>query len=216
MRIPMSAALVLATAVPATAQNVCETFREAPPVGSWVEYDFQGQGQAGRSRMAVVGTESRDGRSLTWYEMSFDAGGQSMIVKMLADGGFYHAMAEKTIEEMVIKVGSQPAMKFSGAMMDRVRSQMNVGSDPASQFGQGCEDAERVGAESITVPAGTFDAVHYRLSTGPKPGDAWIVEGMPFGMIKWTGSGGESVVLVGTGTDAEPQITETPMEMPGG
>lgn len=216
MRIPMTAALLVATAVPAAAQNVCQSFREAPPQGSWVEYDFQGQGQTGRSRMAVVGSEQRDGRTLTWYEMSMNAGGQDMIVKMLADGGFYYAMAEKKIEEIVIKGSGQPAMKFSGPMMERVRGQMNMGSDPASQFGQGCEDAERVGVESITVPAGTFDAVHYRLATGKNPGDAWIVEGMPFGLIQWTGSGGERVVMVGKGTDAQTQITETPMEMPGG
>ena len=79
-----------------------------------------------------------------------------------------------------------------------------------------CEDAERVGVESITVTAGTFEAVHFRLTSGGSPGDAWIVEGMPFGMIKWTGSGGEAAELVAQGDDAVSQITETPMEMPGG
>ncbi len=214
MRILMSAALAAAVASPIAAQNACEAFLEAPAVGSWVEYDFQAQGQAGRSRIAVVGTETRGGRELTWYEMSFDAGGNSAIMKMLAEGGFYHAMAEKKIVEMVVKAAGQPAMKFSGAMMERIQSQMS--SDPASDFGKGCEDAERVGSESITVPAGTFDAVHYRLTSGGSPGDAWIVEGMPFGMIKWSGSGGEFVELVDRGDDAVTQITETPMAMPGG
>ena len=183
-------------------------------MGAWVEYDFQGQGQAGRSRIAVVGTETRNGEELTWYEMSFDAGGQSGVVKMLGEGGFYRAMAEKNIVEMVVKAAGQPAMKFSGAMIERMQSQMN--SDPAAEFGKGCESAERVGVESITVPAGTFDAVHYRLTSGQKPGDAWIVEGLPFGMIKWTGSGDEGVELVDRGDDAVTQITETPMEIPGG
>lgn len=216
MRILIGAILAAGMATPLVAQNACEAFLEAPAVGSWVEYDFQGNGQAGRSRMAVVGSETRSGRKLTWYEMSFDAGGQSGIIKMLGEGGFYHAMSEKKIEEMVVKGAGQPAMKFSGAMMERIRSQMNVGSDPASQFGQGCEDAERVGVESVTVPAGTFDAVRFRLTSGKNPGDAWIVEGMPFGMIKWTGSDGEAVELVGRGDDAVSEITETPMEMPGG
>ena len=218
MRILMSTVLAVALATPVAAQNACEAFREAPAVGSWVEYGFQGQGQGqvGRSRMAVVGVETRGGRQLTWYEMSMNSGGQDIIAKMLAEGGFYQAMAEKKIEEIIIKMGSQPAMVFSGTMMERVRSQMNVGSDPASQFGQGCEDAERLGVESITVPAGTFDAIHYRLSAGPNPGDAWIVEGLPFGMIRWTGSEGEAAELVDRGDDAVTQITETPMEMPGG
>ncbi len=214
MRILMSAALAAAVASPIAAQNACEAFLEAPAVGSWVEYDFQAQGQAGRSRIAVVGTETRGGRELTWYEMSFDAGGQSGIMKMLAEGGFYQAMSDKKIEEMIVKAGGQPAMKFSGAMVERMLGQMN--SNPTSEFGKACEDAERVGSESVTVPAGTFDAVHYRLTSGESPGDAWIVEGMPFGMIKWTGSGGESVELVDRGDDAVSQLTETPMEIPGG
>ncbi|MEE8268148.1 MAG: hypothetical protein V3R97_04475, partial [Gemmatimonadales bacterium] len=108
----------------------------------------------------------------------------------------------------------QPAMKFSGAMMERIQSQMS--SDPTSEFSKSCEDAERVGVESITVPAGTFEAVHYRLAGDGRSGDAWIVEGRPFGMIKWTGSGGDAAELVARGDDAVSQITETPMEMPGG
>jgi hypothetical protein len=217
MRVPVAILTLLGVvAAPVSAQNVCEAVFAPPPVGSWVEYDFQGQGQAGRSRLSVVGQETRDGTSYTWYEMNFDAAGQSMILKMLADGGFYAAMAEKKIEEIVIKAAGQPAMKFSGPMMERVRSQMNVGSDPASQFGQGCENAERIGVESITVPAGTFDAVHYRLATGTNPGDAWVVEGMPFGMVRWVGDKGEGVVLVGTGDGARSAITETPIEMSGG
>lgn len=210
-----TAALALGVIAPtaAVAQNACEQFLTAPPVGSWVEYEFAGQGQAGRSRMAVVGSEQRDGRDLTWYEMSFSSGGQQMIAKMLAEGGFYHAMAEKKVEEMIVKLGDQPAMKFSGAMMQQIQGRM--GTDPASQFGNGCENAERVGPESITVLAGTFDAIHYRLTTGPNPGDAWIVEGLPFGMVKWTGSMGESAEMVARGDDAEAELTEEPMVMPG-
>jgi hypothetical protein len=214
MRILMSTALAVAMATPVAAQNACEAFLEAPAVGSWVEYEFQGNGQSGRSKIAVVGTETRGGRELTWYEMSFNAGGQSGIMKMLGEGGFYHAMADKKIVEMVIKAAGQPAMKFSGAMIERMQSQMS--SDPAAEFSKGCEDAERVGIESITVPAGTFDAVHFRVASGGKPGDAWVVEGLPFGMIKWNGSGGEAAELVDRGDDAVTQITETPMEMPGG
>jgi hypothetical protein len=214
MRILMSTALAVAMATPVAAQNACEAFRKAPPVGSWVEYEFQGNGQSGRSKIAVVGTETRGGSELTWYEISFNAAGQSGVMKMLAEGGFYQAMADKKIVEMVIKAQGQPAMKFSGATIERMQSQMN--SDPAAEFSKGCEDAERVGVESITVPAGTFRAVHFRVASGGNPGDAWIVEGLPFGMIRWTGSEGEAAELVDRGDDAVTQITETPMEMPGG
>ncbi len=206
-------ALTLGAVTPSVGQNACEQLLSAPPVGSWVEYEFTGPSASGRSRMAVVGTENRNGRELTWYEMSFSSGGQAMILKMLAEGGLYHAMAEKTVEEMIVKAGDQPAMKFSGAMMERMQSQM--GSDPASQFGAACENAERVGEESITVPAGTFRAVHYRLTTGSNQGDAWIVEGVPFGMVKWTGAKGETAVMVAKGDDAQAELTEEPMVMPG-
>ncbi len=42
MRILVISALVAAMATPVAAQNACEAFLEAPAVGSWVEYDFQG------------------------------------------------------------------------------------------------------------------------------------------------------------------------------
>lgn len=195
-----------ATATPVLGQNVCEAFRGAPPVGSWVEYRFSGQGQSGRTRMAVVGSETRGGRDFSWYEMSFQAMGQTTVAKILAEGGFYHAMSESKIEEMVIQMGSQPAMTISGPMLEQVKAQMNVGDDPAAQFSQGCEDAERVGVESVTVPAGTFRAVRYRLHTGANPGDAWLVEDMPFGLVKWEGSRGESATLVDHGSDAVSRI----------
>ena len=214
MRVLMSTVtMTLAVAAQTAAQNVCEQFAVAPPVGSWVEYEFTGQGQAGLSRFAVVGTENRNGREFTWYEMNMNMGGQRMIAKMLVEGGFYQAMAEKTIEEMIVKAGDQPAMKFSGTMLERMLGQM--GDNPASQFAEGCENAERVGEESITVPAGTFRAVHYRLTTGLSPGDVWIVEGIPFGMVKWTGSKGDSAELVGKGDDAQMELTEEPMVIPG-
>ena len=136
-----------------------------------------------------------------------------MVLKMLAEGGFYRAMADKTVVEMIVKGGDEPAMKFSGAMMERFQGQM--GKDPTAQFSEGCENAERVGKESVTVPPGTFQAVHFRMTTGSNTGDAWIVEGMPFGMIKWTGSQGESAVMMGKGDGAESEITEEPIVMPG-
>jgi hypothetical protein len=38
--------------------------------------------------------------------------------------------------------------------------------------------AERIGPERITVPAGTFDTVHYRFSPdGLEPEDVWVLEG---------------------------------------
>jgi hypothetical protein len=38
--------------------------------------------------------------------------------------------------------------------------------------------AERIGPERITVPAGTFDTVHYRFSPdGLDPEDVWVLEG---------------------------------------
>ncbi len=204
--------LALLIAVPAAAQDVCRQFTRVPPMGSWAEYRIQGQGQHGQFKLAVVGSESREGKGYTWYEMSMEMGATPILVKILADGGLYAAMSDQKVAEVVVKFPGQPAMLMPGSMMEQMQSQIQ---DPSSQFGAGCESAVRVGAESLTTPAGTFSTVHFRIAEGPNPGEAWVSEDLPFGMVKWTGNRGETMELIGSGDGAVSQLTETPVRMPG-
>jgi hypothetical protein len=68
------------------------------------------------------------------------------------------------------------------------------------------------GEESVTVPAGTFQALRYH--DAKHEADTWVVPDRPFLMVKAKGKDFE-LSLVSSGDDAESSITETPQEMPG-
>src|SRR6266446_4693592 len=74
-----------------------------------------------------------------------------------------------------------------------------------------CSGAHVVGWESVTVPAGTFRALHVTTGDG---GELWASRDVPFGVIKTHGKQGD-LALTGRGVDAKSSIAEKPMEMPG-
>ena len=82
----------------------------------------------------------------------------------------------------------------------------------ADQIAHSCATAQVVGWESVTVPAGTFRALHIRTEDG---GEAWIAHEVPFGMVQVKSRNGFVMVLTGRGTGAKSSITETPQEMMG-
>ncbi len=68
--------------------------------------------------------------------------------------------------------------------------------------------AERVGTETVTVPAGTFVCEHYRMKDGSA--DTWISDKVaPWGLVKSQGKN-TSMVLTKVITDAKDHITGTP------
>ena len=70
------------------------------------------------------------------------------------------------------------------------------------------ENAELVGTESVTVPAGTFSCQHYHMKDGS--GDGWISDKVtPWGLVKSQGKD-STIVLTKVITDAKDRITGTP------
>ncbi len=203
------AGLVAAAAAPApvAAQNPCRTMlAKSPTVGAWAEYGMKD----GSMKMALVGAEKREGRSLIWMEMAFaDKKGKGAITKMLV-GGYPQGLDQ--VEEVVMKMEGQPAMKIPGSMINMMKGQM--AKNPSDDFLRKCDEAEYLGVASVTVPAGTYSTHHFR---DKKTGDeVWVNMDLPFPMVKATDKGGKGIMeLTGSGRDAKSAITETPMEMPG-
>ena len=73
-----------------------------------------------------------------------------------------------------------------------------------------CAESTTVGWESVTVPAGTFRALHVKDANGK--GDYWVVPSLALGLVKAHDDGGEQgdLVLTDHGTGAKDAITETP------
>lgn len=195
-----AAILTLSLPLSAVAQD-CAVGIRPPAAGSWAEYTIQD----GTMRLALLGSETRAGKNLFRVEMSMTSKDGPMIMQVLVPGYPYEM---SSVEDFVIKAAGRPAMRMNAQMLQMMASRM-----PKDQIAEFCRNARmnRVGEESITVPAGTFRTIHYHDAESGN--DVWVSETIPFGLVKTTMARGGEIVLTGRGTDARSQITETPQEM---
>ena len=213
---PLITALALGVLVPRalSAQtatdlaDVCKALGNAK-VGQWASFEGTSSSGGGKLRLAVVGSERAADSTLYWFEVNF-AGqdpGKSGVVQILAPNLASGSAAPRSL---VVKIGAQPAMRISGemaGMMGQKPGHDNAAFDWASR----CSGAHVVGWESVTVPAGTFRALHV---TTDDTGEVWATRDVPFGLVKLHGKQGD-LVLAARGTDAKSSITEKPLDMGG-
>jgi len=187
--------------------QVCKTVGEAK-VGQWASFDGTSASGAGKLRLAVVGSERAADSTFYWFEVNFagqDAG-KSGVVQILAPTLASGSAAPRSL---IVKIGPQPAMRVSGEMAGMMGQK--PGENSAFDWASRCSGAHVVGWESVTVPAGTFRALHV---TTDDEGDVWASRDVPFGLVKLHGKKGD-LVLAARGTDAKSSITEKPLDMGG-
>ena len=191
-----------------TLADVCKAV-VTTKVGQWASYDATGgRSGGGKLRLAIVGTERAGDSTLYWFEMSFAGNdpSRSAILQLLTPG---LATTDARARAVIVKYGAQPAMKVSGAMADMLSTGLGR-NNPAADWTARCAGTHVVGWESVTVPGGTFRALHARSDSG---GEAWASPEAPFGFVKIHGKDGD-LALTGWGMDAKTAITETPLDMP--
>jgi len=171
-----------------------------PIVGQGAQYEMQGgNGNKTTVEIDIVGKESVNGKDGFWFETVM-TGTQmgNMVMKILTvpDG------ANTSIAKMIMQMGSRPPMEMPTQMTQMAQGAHQKATDIRSE-------ADDVGSESVTVPAGTFSCEHYRMKDGS--GDFWISDKIsPYGLIKQQGKN-DSMVLTKVVTDAKDQITGTPV-----
>ena len=178
-----------------------------PVVGSGAQYEIQPNGKDKTTiEIDVVGKESVNGKDGYWFETAFDSHMGQMLVKMLT----LSDATNSTVAKMIMQMQGRPPMEMPVQMMGQ----------RAQQTYDLRDKADKVGSESVTVPAGTFTADHYHLKDGS--GDFWVSDKVsPYGVIKGQGKD-FSMVLTKVVTDAKDKITGTPVPfnprlmMPGG
>jgi hypothetical protein len=168
-----------------------------PVVGSGGQYEMTTEkGTKMEMEIAVVGKESVGGKDGYWFETTFsDPSMGRMVHKTLTvvEG------TDTVISRMIMQMGNRPPMEMPTSMMK---------SSAQKQSADIRERAEDVGSESITTPAGTFTAEHYKMKDGS--GDAWVApKAGPYGLVKFQGKD-TSMVLTKVITDAKDKITGTP------
>jgi len=171
-----------------------------PVVGGWSEYQMTTKSEGStKMKIAIVGKEG----DAYWYETVMEGGRQGgNIVKMLVSGD---PGDTKNVKRMIVKQGNEPAMEMPVEMMQQ-------SSKGQAQSGKVIDK----GTETIKVPAGTFKTQHSQYQDAEGVVDTWVYKDVsPYGMIK-SQSKDMEMVLLGYGTGAKTQITETPQkfEMP--
>jgi hypothetical protein len=172
-----------------------------PVVGSGSAYEMTGQdGKKTKLEITLVGQEEVSGKTAYWLEMGTadPRSGGTMYMKMLV------APVENGITSlrMVMQPPGQEPMEMDMNVPMMARNQQQPMPTDIR------DKAERVGTESITVPAGTFSCEHWRAKDGS--GDVWISDKVaPWGLVKVQGKD-NSMVLTKVITDAKDHITGTP------
>ena len=212
-RLRMASLLTLLAAAPLVAQDkekVCTDLLNRPMrVGEWADYRWHGGRTDGSTmRMALVGTEAVAGKPNYWYEIAFnDATRGKTILQLLVPGFGFQA---SSIHGLIMKSGTEPAMRMPQQMVQMMAGQMDQSLE--ADFTRKCQQTTVVGWESLTVPAGTFRALHVK-DTGEQT-DAWLVPDLYFGVARAQLKDGSSMELTGKGTGAKSSITETPQVVP--
>lgn len=174
-----------------------------PTVGAGAAYDVKSEkGKTSTMEFAVVGKAAIDGKQGYWVEttMSGSEMGGSVVMKMftVTDGSTNHTL------RMIMQLPGSPPMD--------VTQMMNAHGGNSASANQSIDirsQAEDVGSESITTPAGTFACEHYRAKDGS--GDTWVSDKVsPWGMVKYQGKD-SSMVVTKLITDAKDRITGTPV-----
>ncbi len=133
-----------------------------------------------------------------WVEMGItrDTGEMYMQELMVVNGNDAH------IEKVIVMIPGRGPIEMPGAGMG---SGQNIPPKPDLR-----NESEKVGTESVTTPAGTFDCEHWKSKDGTY--DAWVSSKViPWGIVKGTGTHG-TLTLVKTISDAKSHITGTPQK----
>jgi hypothetical protein len=191
----------------ALAQDKCLEQVRFPEVGRWAEYKAKYQDDPYTFRYSVIGSEPREGKDLRWVEMQMTGAdkAKNMVYQMLVPGSFTQM---DQVQEVIFKPGNQPAMKVSGPMLSMIRGQL----EKQSFLKDVCTGVSLVGKESMTVPAGKFETLHFHSAAHDS--DSWVSADVPFSLVKSTGKQFQ-MELAAHGQGAKSAITEKPQEMGG-
>jgi hypothetical protein len=147
-----------------------------PVVGAGAQYEVTTKkNEKVNWAYAVVDKEAVGGAEGYWLEMRLEGGKEGgMVMKhlLVVRGG------KAEVKRMIVQTPGQPPMEMPMGMMGGM---MPRGQQAASEQNLG----ERVGTETVTVPAGTFLCEHYRSKSGKTPADVWVSTKIsPYGLVK--------------------------------
>lgn len=170
-------------------------------VGSGADYEYTKDDSTKTDfEMSLVGKEAVNGADGYWLEFTMQDQRMGQIVSKIL---LVPTAQTATVSKMVVLIPGQGAMSMPMGMMGN-------SSQPPKDIRN---DAQMVGTESVTVPAGTFSCQHWHMNDNS--GDAWVTDSVsPYGLVKMTNTKDKSsMVLTKTLTDVQDKITGPVMDM---
>jgi hypothetical protein len=156
-----------------------------PVVGSGAQYRMTAQNGTMSFAYVIVGQENVEGSTGYWMETRSEnpgVGGEMVMKQLMVTGG-----DKPQIKRMIMQTPGRPPMEMPMGMMGGMGQRgQGPGRGPGQGPGQGdSTPGEKVGTETITVPAGIFECVHYRKQEPRGTVDVWISDKVPpYGMVK--------------------------------
>lgn len=205
LRIALIASVVLGLTYSAAAQmgmgmsrppSIAGVFK--PEVGSGAAYEVlhKTENQKTNFEMAVVGKEGPG----YWTEYTMQSPHGTVYMKTLLAREADNVVIQRTIFQMP----GRPPMDMSSMMkMHPMQSEESKADMRAN--------AENLGTDTITTPAGTFSCQHWRSKKDGS--EFWLSDKVsPWGLVKMTGKD-QTITLTKVITDAKTHITGTPVSM---
>ena len=129
-----------------------------PVVGSGAEYQFTGKKENANFTYAVVGQEQVDGAEGYWLEIRIANAkkmkGETVMKELMVMNG-----TQPDIKRLIMQPPGRPAMEMPASMMGMMKKHIPAATGGDDKTGG---PGEKIGTETITVPAGTFECDHYR------------------------------------------------------
>ena len=146
-----------------------------------------------------------DGQEGIWLEMRTSAEQGKAIMKQL----MVVQPGSVTVKRHILQMAGRPPMEMPMGMMMGKMGGANQPSAPRPDQDIGT----LLGSEMVTVPAGTFQCEHYRLTKNGKTTDAWVSTKItPYGLVKLSGPD-SSMVLQKVLENEKSQIQGEPQKM---
>jgi hypothetical protein len=151
-----------------------------PVVGSGAAYQFTGKKENANFAYAVVGKEQVDGNEGYWLEIRINdqkMKGEMVMKELMVMNG-----SQPELKALITQPPGQEPMEMPSAMLGMIRSHTPAatgGNEKTGGLGQ------KVGTETITVPAGTFTCDHYQTQEEGSTVDLWVsTKVSPYGVVK--------------------------------
>jgi len=147
-----------------------------PVVGSGAQYQMTAKNGTMTFAYVIVGQEDVEGSAGYWMEIRSEnpgMGGEMVMKQLMVTGG-----DKPQMKRMIMQMPGRPPMEMPMGMLGMGQRGQGSGAGDTSP-------GEKVGAETITVPAGTFECDHYRKQEPRGTVDVWISGKVPpYGMVK--------------------------------